>query len=131
MLKAKSTTQRQDQCFASERGRPTFRRYVTGHTIQQPGGVNAACDGRVLRVDVGMSAGCGDSPPEVLEILRDGAGGISRLRLDERTGAVLREPVAGAQPAAPITAAVKNLKGAAAGAGDSYYYGLFGGGRSN
>jgi hypothetical protein len=30
-----------------------------GHTIQDAG-VNAACGGRALRVDVGMSRGCGD-----------------------------------------------------------------------
>ncbi|ACO63374.1 predicted protein, partial [Micromonas commoda] len=50
-------------------GLPGIDRVVVGHTIQQPEGVNAACDGRVLRVDVGMSEGCGGSEPEVLEIL--------------------------------------------------------------
>jgi hypothetical protein len=56
--------------------------------------VNAACDGKVLRVDVGMSKGCGDGKPEVLEILDDGRGGVFRLSLDE-SKAVVRERVAG------------------------------------
>jgi hypothetical protein len=81
----------------------------------------------VLRVDVGMSAGCGGSRPEVLEILRDGAGGISRLRLDERTGAVVREPVAGAG----VPAAFNHRRrggGGSSGMMGSYYSSLFGGG---
>ena len=46
------------------------RRMVVGHTIQDDG-VNAACGERVFRVDVGLSKGCGDGEPEVLEILDD------------------------------------------------------------
>lgn len=38
-----------------------------GHTIQHSG-INDACDGRAIRIDVGMSKGCGDGLPEVLEI---------------------------------------------------------------
>jgi hypothetical protein len=38
-------------------------RMVMGHTIQR--GINAACDGKALRVDVGMSSGCRDARPEV------------------------------------------------------------------
>ena len=94
---------------------PGMRRVVVGHTIQHPGGVNAACDGKVLRIDVGMSAGCGGSRPEVLEILKDGEGGVSRLLLDQVTGAVVREPVEGV-PVPAVTAA------------PSYYASLFGGG---
>ena len=56
---------------------------VVGHTIQEAG-VNAACGGAVVRVDVGLSAGCGDGAVQVLEIVGDGA-----------TVRVLRE---GAQP---------------------------------
>ena len=37
----------------------------------QSGGINSACDGRVLRVDVGVSKGCGNRAPEVLEIRGD------------------------------------------------------------
>lgn len=38
----------------------------------QDAGVNSACGGRVLRVDVGMSAGCGGGDVEVVEVLGDG-----------------------------------------------------------
>jgi len=78
---------------------------LVGHTIQQPLGINAACGGRVLRVDVGMSAGCGGGRAEVLEILMDGEGGITRLSIDRKTGGVVREPVAGVPAAAPAPAA--------------------------
>ena len=37
----------------------------------QEQGINTACQGRVVRIDVGMSRGCGDGAPEVLEILND------------------------------------------------------------
>lgn len=40
-------------------------RVVVGHTVQQPGGISAACNGRVFRVDVGMSKGVADASPEV------------------------------------------------------------------
>ena len=40
-------------------GLPGAARMVVGHTIQS-GGINSACEGRVLRVDVGLSKGCGD-----------------------------------------------------------------------
>lgn len=38
-----------------------------GHTIQM-GGINGVCENRAIRVDVGMSRGCRDGLPEVLEI---------------------------------------------------------------
>ncbi len=50
---------------------PGAERMVMGHTIQGQG-VNAACEGRALRVDVGMSKGCGNGDVEALEILQDG-----------------------------------------------------------
>jgi hypothetical protein len=74
---------------------PGAARVVVGHTIQGPAGVNAACGGRAIRVDVGMSAGCGDAPAEVLEILDDGRGGMARLRWDPARGEAVREPVPG------------------------------------
>eukprot|EP00053_Salpingoeca_punica_P005906 m.57297 g.57297 ORF g.57297 m.57297 type:complete len:384 (-) comp13449_c0_seq1:229-1380(-) len=49
--------------------RAGFSRMVVGHTIQT--GINAACDGMVIRVDVGSSRGCTDGSPQVLEILND------------------------------------------------------------
>jgi hypothetical protein len=53
------------------------KRVVVGHTIQSAG-INSACGGRVLRIDVGLSKGCGDGAPEVLEILNDKE--VRRLR---------------------------------------------------
>lgn len=44
------------------------KRMVVGHTIQQQ--INSACDGRIWRIDVGMSAHFG-GPIEVLEIRGD------------------------------------------------------------
>lgn len=47
------------------------KRMVVGHTIQDLLGVNGVCDNKVVRVDVGMSQGCFDKAPEVLEIRDD------------------------------------------------------------
>ena len=58
---------------------PGARRIVMGHTIQHRQGINAACDGRALRIDVGASAGCLGGSVEVLEILEDGKV-VRRLR---------------------------------------------------
>jgi hypothetical protein len=44
-------------------------RMVVGHTVQ-PGGPNAACDGKVWRIDVGLAAHYGGKPA-VLEIRGD------------------------------------------------------------
>ena len=52
------------------RGVPGAARVVVGHTIQSTG-INSACGERVYRIDVGLSKGCGDGEPEVLEIVRD------------------------------------------------------------
>ena len=46
---------------------PGARRMVVGHT-QQLGGCNGECDGRIWRIDVGMSFGVVGADPEVLEI---------------------------------------------------------------
>jgi hypothetical protein len=45
------------------------RRMVVGHTVQE-GGISSACDGRVWRIDVGMSRAFG-GPIEVLQIAGD------------------------------------------------------------
>jgi len=58
-------------------GVPGAERVVVGHTIQSSG-INSACGGRVLRIDVGLSIGCGDGAPEVLEIRNDKE--VRRLR---------------------------------------------------
>ena len=47
------------------------KRMVVGHTPQE-GGANASCDGRVWRIDVGMSRGIFSGTPQVLEIAAGG-----------------------------------------------------------
>ncbi|XP_042755075.1 shewanella-like protein phosphatase 2 isoform X2 [Lactuca sativa] len=49
---------------------PGARRMIMGHTIQK-GGINASCNNKAIRIDVGMSKGCIDGLPEVLEISED------------------------------------------------------------
>lgn len=51
--------------------RAKARRMVVGHTVQQ-GGVSAACDERVYRIDVGLSAYYGGRSIQALEILPSG-----------------------------------------------------------
>ena len=46
------------------------RRLVVGHTVQPE--INEACDGSVVRIDVGLSAAMLGAPPQALEIARDG-----------------------------------------------------------
>lgn len=59
---------------------------VVGHTPQM-GGLNAECDGRVWRVDAGMSSGVLNAAPQVLEFRRDGQGRLVACALQEDTGA--------------------------------------------
>ncbi|GJW94856.1 shewanella-like protein phosphatase 2 [Tanacetum coccineum] len=54
---------------------PGARRLIMGHSIQE-GGINGVCDGKAIRIDVGMSKGCINGLPEVLEIT-----GTSNLRI--------------------------------------------------
>ncbi|KAK9288636.1 hypothetical protein L1049_017096 [Liquidambar formosana] len=54
---------------------PGAKRMIMGHTIQSFG-INGVCNNRAIRIDVGMSKGCGDGLPEVLEI-----NGNSELRV--------------------------------------------------
>ena len=88
-------------------------RVVVGHTIQQ-GGINAACGGAAIRVDVGMSAGCGDGTPQVLEILDDGRAGI--YVLSDSPQGVIRTRVPTAEAAFAALKAKKEAAGAAAAA---------------
>ncbi|KAL9237524.1 hypothetical protein vseg_012060 [Gypsophila vaccaria] len=46
---------------------PGTKRMIMGHTIQGEG-INGACGDKAIRIDVGMSRGCGNGLPEVLEI---------------------------------------------------------------
>jgi hypothetical protein len=55
------------------------RRMVVGHTIQE-GGVSAACEGKLFRIDVGMSRHYGDNPIQVLEITGDSVRTLSGTR---------------------------------------------------
>ena len=55
---------------------PGVKRMVMGHTIQTVG-INAVCGAQAVRVDVGLSKGCGNGLPEVLEI----NGGGSEVRV--------------------------------------------------
>ncbi|CAJ1783492.1 unnamed protein product [Sphenostylis stenocarpa] len=55
---------------------PGAKRMVMGHTIQEVG-INSVCDDRAIRIDVGLSKGCGDGLPEVLEI--SGKSGLKIL----------------------------------------------------
>ncbi|KAK1411264.1 hypothetical protein QVD17_37811 [Tagetes erecta] len=58
---------------------PGARRMVIGHTIQSRG-INAVCGNKGVRIDVGLSKGCVDGLPEVLEIRRDSDLRILRSR---------------------------------------------------
>lgn len=49
---------------------PGAKRMIMGHTIQE-NGINGACENRAIRIDVGLSRGCGNGLPEVLEINRN------------------------------------------------------------
>ncbi|XP_057721497.1 shewanella-like protein phosphatase 2 [Arachis stenosperma] len=49
---------------------PGAKRMIMGHTIQTAG-INGACENRAIRIDVGMSRGCGGGLPEVLEISKN------------------------------------------------------------
>ncbi|KAF5742782.1 Calcineurin-like metallo-phosphoesterase superfamily protein [Tripterygium wilfordii] len=46
---------------------PGAKRMIMGHTIQEFG-ISHACSNRAIRIDVGMSKGCINGLPEVLEI---------------------------------------------------------------
>ena len=48
------------------------KRMVVGHTVQKAG-INSACQDRVYRIDVGLSAYYGNNPTQVLEITSRGA----------------------------------------------------------
>lgn len=54
---------------------PGVKRMVMGQTFRW-WGINGICDNRAIWIDVGLSKGCGDGLPEVLEI-----SGNSGLRI--------------------------------------------------
>ncbi|MQM21991.1 hypothetical protein Taro_055039 [Colocasia esculenta] len=74
---------------------PGVRRMVMGHTIQER--INGVCENRAIRVDVGLSKGCTNGLPEVLEIV-DGkhlriltSNEVFRQKQEYKTPAVVRE----------------------------------------
>ncbi|KAG6478307.1 hypothetical protein ZIOFF_061743 [Zingiber officinale] len=46
---------------------PGVRRMVMGHAIQEQG-ISEVCGARAIRIDVGLSRGCANALPEVLEV---------------------------------------------------------------
>jgi len=48
------------------------KRLIVGHTVQQ-GSISSACQERLFRIDVGLSAYYGDHPAQVLELTAQGA----------------------------------------------------------
>lgn len=48
------------------------KRLIVGHTVQK-GGISAACQDRLFRIDVGLSAYYGNNPVQVLEVTSSGA----------------------------------------------------------
>ena len=53
------------------------RRVVVGHTIQGDAGVNAACDGRVIRVDVGCRRGAAGTRPKFWKFSTTALGNLA------------------------------------------------------
>lgn len=53
---------------------------VVGHTPQMSG-LNAECNGRIWRVDVGMSSGVLNAEPQVLEFSKDKNGNLTAALL--------------------------------------------------
>ncbi|PWA45104.1 metallo-dependent phosphatase-like protein [Artemisia annua] len=78
LRKFSNTTAEECDCSLLEHALATIpgaRRLVMGHSIQKDG-INGVCDGKAIRVDVGISKGCINGLPEVLEI-----NGKSGLRI--------------------------------------------------
>ncbi|PWA87549.1 metallo-dependent phosphatase-like protein [Artemisia annua] len=78
LRKFSNTTAEECDCSLLEHALATIpgaRRLIMGHSIQK-GGINGVCDGKAIRIDVGMSKGCINGLPEVLEI-----NGKSGLRI--------------------------------------------------
>lgn len=48
------------------------KRLIVGHTVQEHG-ISSACQERVFRIDIGLSAFYGEKPPQVLEVTAAGA----------------------------------------------------------
>lgn len=69
------------------------RAMVVGHTPQMAG-ANYECDGRIWRIDAGMSSGVLGAAPQVLEFGRDEEGQLqARLLQVQLNGAVAQTVV--------------------------------------
>lgn len=66
---------------------PGAKRMIMGHTIQRLG-INGVCENQAIRIDVGMSKGCINGSPEVLEI-----NGNSQPRIVTSNPAYYKTPV--------------------------------------
>jgi hypothetical protein len=66
------------------------KRLVVGHTVQKAG-ISSACQERVFRIDVGLSAYYGDRPAQVLELTKAGARVLDAAALGGRPAARPRD----------------------------------------
>ncbi|KAF0896126.1 hypothetical protein E2562_019624 [Oryza meyeriana var. granulata] len=85
---------------------PGAKRMIMGHTIQTEG-INAVCGAQAVRVDVGLSRGCGNGLPEVLEI-NGGGKDVRVITTDPAEAWQYRRQEA---EKAAITTVVKEKKG--------------------
>uniref|UniRef100_J3N7B9 Calcineurin-like phosphoesterase domain-containing protein n=2 Tax=Oryza brachyantha TaxID=4533 RepID=J3N7B9_ORYBR len=85
---------------------PGAKRMIMGHTIQTEG-INAVCGAQAVRVDVGLSRGCGNGLPEVLEI-NGGGKDVRVITTDPAEAWQYRKREA---EKTTITTAVKEKKG--------------------
>jgi hypothetical protein len=67
------------------------KRLIVGHTVQEHG-ISSACQERLFRIDIGLSAYYGDKPPQVLEVT---AAGARVLRGGSLEAAPSAKPAAG------------------------------------
>jgi Calcineurin-like phosphoesterase len=81
---------------------------VVGHTPQM-GGLNTECNGRVWRVDVGMSSGVLNADPQVLEFSRNSQGQLMAKMLCARSNGAVEASSFVYEPQQP-----KNATGATA-----------------
>ncbi|KAG8081583.1 hypothetical protein GUJ93_ZPchr0574g12 [Zizania palustris] len=86
---------------------PGAKRMIMGHTIQTEG-ITAVCGAQAVRVDVGLSRGCGNGLPEVLEI--NGGGTEVRIITTDPADAWQYRKQREVKKAATV-AAVKEKKG--------------------
>jgi hypothetical protein len=62
------------------------KRLIVGHTVQEHG-ISSACQQRVFRIDIGLSAFYGVKPPQVLEVTAAGARVLGASATPDASGA--------------------------------------------